>query len=129
MKTLNYCGLELKSGDKVKGTIQNQKVEGIIEIENNKLFFCQDLKKGLGCVNKHGYKYGWVFNSGYTISDNVRITNLNGIDVNLTLLLYKNNGLYLLKKDKETYLFKIQNHPDCCGCTLFYNFCRSETLM
>lgn len=53
--------MNVKAGDKFIATIGGVKdVNGVIQIENEVVYLCQDLCEGEDCEDKLGYKYSWV---------------------------------------------------------------------
>lgn len=52
--------IEVKVGDKFIADIYGEyDVEGVIQIENDIVFLCQDRSNGGNCKDKLGYKYSW----------------------------------------------------------------------
>lgn len=66
--------------------------EGIIVVENNNTYLCQNVMNGVLCDNKHGYKYGYKYSYaifGTNICNCSLITNFKLKDsINNLLLLF-----------------------------------------
>lgn len=46
---------------KINGT----EVSGMITVEHNEVYLCQNEREGNGCENKRGYKYSWSVEDGH----------------------------------------------------------------
>jgi hypothetical protein len=59
--------IKLKSDDIVSCKIENEFIpKAIVEIEGDKIYFCQNSKKGSVCENQHGFSFSWVQNGSVT---------------------------------------------------------------
>lgn len=68
-------------GKHFKAKIQDTECEGVIAVEEGRVYLCQNIKNGYRCSNTQGYKYGWDVMSGS--DNNLRInwvTNFQLID-------------------------------------------------
>lgn len=59
MKDLLNC-----DGKRFKATIIKTPCKGVISVEKNKVYLCQDKMDGEGCLDKKGCNYSWVVNGG-----------------------------------------------------------------
>lgn len=59
MKDLLRC-----KGRKFSCKILDKKVTGVITVEGDKVYLCQDDHNGKGCRDKMGYKYSWFVDDG-----------------------------------------------------------------
>jgi hypothetical protein len=51
-------------GKRFKAVIEGTTVGGRIQVENNDVYLCQNIKDGSNCENKLGYKYSWCVRDG-----------------------------------------------------------------
>lgn len=51
-------------GRRFKCSIHGKKVEGRIQVENNKVYLCQNVRNGGDCKDKLGYRFSWSIEEG-----------------------------------------------------------------
>lgn len=68
MKRENLLGCD---GRRFRAKIYNKECEGVIAVEGEAVYLCQDIVEGWDCSDKKGYKYSWIHvdRYGYTYSD------------------------------------------------------------
>ena len=81
---LNYAGYKFTCD--IDGT---KDIEGEVQVENGRVFLCQNSKKGASVINKRGYKYSWGVDEG--TADDLRQTSVSNLK------------LYLNNIDVDTY--------------------------
>ena len=59
MENLLQC-----KGKKFKASIHNIPVEGRIQVEEGRIYLCQDVSNGSICEDKLGFKYSWYIGDG-----------------------------------------------------------------
>lgn len=83
-ETPKYLKLsELKNGMGVRGMLRNRKAEGVICIDGNDYYFCQNLEDGADASDKGPYKYSWHFDSLAYDWDVYQLVADPSLDVNL----------------------------------------------
>jgi len=63
-KLTKFRNLLSANGMKYKALIKSVPVEGVITVENNKVYLCQNHMVGADCSEKQGYKYSWTVVKG-----------------------------------------------------------------
>lgn len=53
-------------GRRFKAIINESPCEGVISVENHKVYLCQNVKSGESCTDRKGYLYSWTIASGST---------------------------------------------------------------
>lgn len=54
----------MKEGQSFTAKIEGVPVRGKIQKEGDCFYLCQDIKDGLDCANKLGFKYSWAIHNG-----------------------------------------------------------------
>jgi hypothetical protein len=67
-------------GKKFSGTIRGTECSGVIVIENNRVYLCQNEMEGSECINKMGYSCSWVVQGESVSADRDVIINKIGTE-------------------------------------------------
>lgn len=69
MYSINYdniTDLQELHGLPFKAVISGKNYQGVVSIENNEVFLCNNSIEGLRCVEKFGFRYSYVFSQSVT---------------------------------------------------------------
>lgn len=111
----DYDWDKIPSGSTFKAYIQGSLCEGRIFKEDDSIYLCQDVKEGVSCSNKLGFKYSWVIYGGNPLD--LKHTSVKNLEVWLPEKGYK----IPMNKDINSFgIYSVRITKDVCkvGCTL-----------
>lgn len=62
--------IKIKDGDKIKIKVRETIVEGVVTIQNDRVYLCQNVLSGAGCNDKKGFIYNYVLSREKVIVNN-----------------------------------------------------------
>ena len=84
-------------GREFTANIEGTQVVGVVTIEDDRVYLCQNEKQGASCNDKQGYEYSWIWSTSLECSN-------GGNDVRYFRFIEKENEGEELKVQKERVL-------------------------